>query len=129
MRVIESGVYANTQRDYQLIEVSNAENQSVFVQWLPPASAELNKTVVFSSPYEGVDWTGLEVDTRWASENGLPGCYEDVDSPGYVEGLGSTTCYSGTVSPQVAADRNIGFLLNNLGVLIVYGRFYPGETL
>ena len=130
VRVLGTGVHTGSSREYQLLEISNASNERVFVQWLPPLPGEAHKTVVVSNPYDGIDWTGLEVDVRWAKDNSLAGCYPDIDSPGFDSGAqGSQTCYGGTKSPQQVADELFGFLYNKLGVLVVFGRFYAGETL
>lgn len=115
---------------YQLLRLANAAGGYAYAEWMPRLSAGPGPVVVVTVPYDGIDWTGETVDQVWASRpNAATGySYPDVNGPD-----GSTSSPSiayRLVSPQ-AELSSLAFPhdLNDMSVLLLYGRFYAGGTL
>lgn len=80
--------------------------------------------VVLNQPYDGIDWTGEEVDLRWAALG--DGLHPDVDGPG--DPGDDVIAYANETVETAATDSAI-YLLNEISVVHVYGRFYAGGSL
>lgn len=89
-----------------------------------PAKTHNARVVVLAQPYAGIDWTGEELDTRWAALGG--GLLPDIDAPGYD---GDDTIVYSPQSIQNAVDEAAVYLLNGRAVVQAYGRFYAGGDL
>ena len=88
-------------------------------------------TVVITKPYAGINWTGEEVDERWAARylgtSQAPVCHPDEDGPGFVSGESSDICYQ-LENAQSLGDQAYFYLSNNFNVLFTFGRFYAGGS-
>jgi pimeloyl-ACP methyl ester carboxylesterase len=128
--ILGTGTYIALDRawPYQLLRLGSPDGSFVYAQWLPPPAGTRGPAVLMANPYDGIDWSGEDVDRRWSKNSGTPGCYDDVDAPAFKAGISIQTCYGGTLSPDKTAEQAIAFLLNDVGVLIVFGRFYAGGS-
>lgn len=90
-------------------------------QHAPAANAPL---VVRTEPYAGIDWTGEEVDERWATLG--PGAHPDVDAPDH-DGVDLVT-YTPQAPADAVASNNL-WAFNGFAVIHAYGRFYAGGVL
>lgn len=79
--------------------------------------------LVAEQPYEGIDWTGEDVDARWATRTAGT-TYPDVEAPAY-DGDDVTT-WGGVTTPRAEAEGQAVPLLNGIDVVVGYGRFYAG---
>lgn len=125
VKVLGSGTYTSGGESwsYQLLRLPNAAGGFAYVQWFPPPSGAAAPVIVLARPYDGIDWTGEAVDSRWSARGN--GCHADEDGPDFSATTSGTTCYA-LQSPQAGADESVIHLLNGFGVLAVFGRFYAG---
>ncbi|WP_434418139.1 alpha/beta hydrolase family protein [Nannocystis pusilla] len=89
-------------------------------QHAPAAQAPL---VIQTQPYAGIDWTGEEVDERWAQQG--DGSHPDVDAPAYNEK--DNIAYA-LQDPAEAVGANNVWAFNGFAAIHAYGRFYAGGT-
>ncbi|WAS91328.1 alpha/beta hydrolase family protein [Nannocystis punicea] len=87
----------------------------------PAARAPL---VIQTQPYAGIDWTGEEVDERWAAMG--DGAHPDVDAPNYNDQ--DSVAYQ-LQDPAEAVGSNNVWAFNGFAAIHAYGRFYAGGTL
>lgn len=80
--------------------------------------------VVVNQPYAGIDWTGEEVDARWAARGA--GVHPDDDAPAYD---GDDVISYAPQTVQAAAEECGVWLVNGLACVHAYGRFYAGGDL
>lgn len=80
--------------------------------------------VVVNQPYAGIDWTGEEVDARWAALGA--GTHPDVDAPAYD---GDDVIAYGAQTVQQAVEECVVWLANGLACVHAYARFYAGGDL
>lgn len=80
--------------------------------------------VIQTQPYAGIDWTGEEVDERWAQQG--DGSHPDVDAPDYNEA--DKVAYE-LQDPAEAVGANNVWAFNGFAAIHAYGRFYAGGTL
>lgn len=80
--------------------------------------------VVVNQPYAGIDWTGEEVDARWASRGA--GVHPDDDAPGYD---GDDVISYAPQTVQGAIEECFVWLVNGLACVHTYARFYAGGDL
>lgn len=80
--------------------------------------------VIQTEPYAGIDWTGEEVDERWASMGN--GGHPDVEAPNYD---GKDTIAYTFQDPAAAVGANNVWAFNGFAAIHAYGRFYAGGTL
>jgi len=90
-------------------------------QHAPAAKAPL---VIQTQPYAGIDWTGEEVDERWAAMGN--GAHPDVDAPNYNDQ--DMLAYT-LQDPAEAVGSNNIWAFNKFAAIHAYGRFYAGGTL
>lgn len=90
-------------------------------QHAPGANAPL---VIQTQPYAGIDWTGEEVDARWAALG--DGAHPDIDAPD--PDAGDTIAYQWQ-DPAQAVGSNLVWAFNGFAVIHAYGRFYAGGDL
>ena len=110
-----------------LARVTRPDGGRTYVQWIPSDQPSPRPVVVQTLPYAGIDWTGEELDQRWATYQPQPqtGQYLDVDGPGYdgqVQIIYEPTTVSAT------SDSAAVHLFNDFSTLFVFGRFYAGGT-
>lgn len=89
-----------------------------------PAKTPNARPVVLTQPYAGIDWTGEEVDQRWAGLGG--GIQPDVDGPEYD---GDDQIVYTPQSVQDAVNDAAIWLLNGRAAVHAYARFYAGGSL
>ncbi|MCY1070579.1 hypothetical protein OV090_37910 [Nannocystis sp. RBIL2] len=109
-----------------LVEFIRAERPDggrsfLLYQHAPAAKAPL---VIQTQPYAGIDWTGEEVDERWAQQG--DGSHPDVDAPDYNE---SDNIAYQLQDPAEAVGANNVWAFNGFAAIHAYGRFYAGGTL
>ncbi|MDQ3366741.1 MAG: prolyl oligopeptidase family serine peptidase [Myxococcota bacterium] len=106
----------------QLVRIGRPDGATTYVQWIRSDVPGPRPAVLETDPYGGIDWSGEEVDARWARR--APGSYPDDDGPG---GAGARLSYQ-LVSPQAANEAARPHLLNGLSTVRVFGRFYAGGS-
>ena len=109
-----------------LVEFIRAERPDggrsfLLYQHAPAARAPL---VIQTQPYAGIDWTGEEVDERWAQLGA--GSHPDVDAPDYDDA--DKIAYQ-LQDPAEAVGANNVWAFNGFAAIHAYGRFYAGGTL
>ena len=127
VRVIAQGseVFDDRTHPYTLLAITNARTgQVTYAQWVEPDGGHVQDgpVIVLTQPYAGIDWTGEEVDTRWATLGN--GSHADVDSPG-APSTPENIAYS-NANPRAGVDGAMVYLLNGISALHVFGRFYAG---
>lgn len=110
-------------RRVELVRATRADGARTYLAYVH-AMSEPAPVVVLNQPYAGIDWTGEEVDARWAALGA--GLHPDVDAPAYD---GDDVIAYGAQSVQAAADEGAVWLLNGAAVVHVYARFYAGGNL
>lgn len=129
VKLISSGTLMLLERSfpYKLLELKCGEQAPTYVQWIEPdAAAERPYPVVaMTQPYAGIDWTGQEVDAKWAARG--VGLHPDDSEPGYIQGSGAVIAYE-PLTPEQGGQQAVVHLLNGLGVLHMFGRFYAGGS-
>ena len=88
------------------------------------AAAAKAPLLIMNEPYAGIDWTGEEVDERWASMGN--GGHPDVDAPNYD---GEDQIAYSLQNPADAVGSNNVWTFNGFASIHAYGRFYAGGTL
>jgi hypothetical protein len=110
-------------REAHLVRASRPDGARSYLLYLPVARAGA-PMVVFTQPYAGIDWTGEDLDARWAARG--PGTHPDDEAPGYD---GDDLIAYEPQSPQQATDASIVWLANQVAVVHAYGRFYAGGSI
>ncbi len=108
--------------NYQLLRLQEPGKAPTYAQWFPPRNPGLWPTVMLTRPYDGISWTGEAVDAKWAARG--TGLHPDDDEPHHHAGS-SPIGYSLSTPEQIAAESSY-YLINEFGVLAVFGRFYAG---
>ncbi len=115
----------------ELWRLPHPDGGCTYAIWYAPARPFPggNPAVLITDPYSGVDWTGEEVDVRWSTAAGEDGAVfqADVDGPG--GGPESPGISYVRAAPAQTLDLAFIYLVNGLGVMISYGRFYAGGDL
>lgn len=123
---LDAGVIdAGTPVEYQLLRIT-ARGHTAYAQWMPAATTNgPAPVIVLTRPYDGIGWTGEEVDERWAARG--DGYYPDVDSPNAPAAPGVIS-YVG-ITPEREVDDSFIWRFHDVSVLSVYGRFYAGGSI
>jgi hypothetical protein len=119
-------VFDDRTHAYQLLRITDYDTGVVtYAQWAEPDNGVTDPTgvMVFALPYAGIDWSGEEVDERWAAKG--DGLHPDEDAPDYDPGSSSPVGFD-LITPREGVDRGMLFLVNNVATLMVYCRFYAG---
>ncbi len=110
----------------QLVRVVRPDGGRTYVQYLASDKPGPRPVVVMTMPYAGIDWTGEEVDTRWAGYTlDASGEHLDVDNPDFD---GTSTIVYQPMTVAAAEDQAHIHLLDDFAVVLVYGRFYTGGS-
>lgn len=130
--VIGTGTYTlgENERTYELLRLVGSSGQATYAQWFPPLGSS-RPAALIANPYDGIDWTGEAIDEQWAARCPSSCAGLDVNGPNYDHSLGPegpTVPYT-LVLPQKVADDMTIYLLHDVGVLVVFNRFYAGGTL
>jgi hypothetical protein len=108
-----------------LVRITRPDGARTYAQWIRSDLAH-RPVVVITLPYSGIDWTGEELDERWAATEPLPGdVYLDVDGPGYD---GRSVILYEPYPPARGNAEAVAHLRNDASVLFVFGRFYTGGS-
>lgn len=110
-------------REAHLVRALRPDGARSYLLYIPSLRPSA-PMVVFNQPYSGIDWTGEEVDTRWAARGN--GGQPDDEAPGYD---GDDITVYELQTPQQAADSSIVWVANQLSVVHAYGRFYAGGSI
>lgn len=108
----------------QLVRVIRPDGGRTYIQWIKSDKPAPRPAVLSTDPYGGLDWTGEEVDLRWAGR--AAGIYPDVDGPNYT---GDHEVVYYPTSVQAAADQEFAHLINDFAVARVHARFYAGGSI
>lgn len=125
---LDAGVIdAGSPVHYELLKINVGTNAPAYAQWMPGTSLDGGAlpVLLITRPYDGIAWTGEDVDTRWAAKG--TGLFPDVDSPNAPANPGVIS-YAG-ITPQREVDETVIWRLHNVSVLSVYGRFYAGGSI
>lgn len=122
---------AGTPRKVTLLRLPTADGRVTYAEWVPPANAPASTpapAVLVTMPYAGIDWTGEGVDQRWATACPTGTCHlPDTDGPG--GGPNAEPIAYRRMSPDLFAQQTATvFVVNGVGVLGVFGRFYAGGS-
>lgn len=112
-----------TTRDVDLVRAHRPDGASSYLLYLRSPSPDAG-VVVMTQPYAGIDWTGEDVDARWAAMGA--GLHPDVEAPAY-DGDDLIAYEPQTV--EQAVQSSIVWAANGLAVVHAYGRFYAGGSL
>ncbi|MFP2960384.1 alpha/beta hydrolase family protein [Myxococcus sp. 1LA] len=110
---------------YQLLRLEVPGKAPSYAQWFPPRNPGTWPVMVLTRPYDGIAWTGEDVDARWAARpNGL---YLDDSEPNF-DGGAHYIAYSQS-TPETIASEAFLYLRHDFGVLAIFGRFYAGGSI
>jgi hypothetical protein len=130
--IIREGGYLNWLNgavyQYQLLQLSEPGGRTTYAIWLPPNSTSgLRPAVLITEPYMEVDWSTDPVDLAWAARfnHNLP-FYPDVNGP-FVNPTSGPISYA-LWNPGDVPPEGLVCLGHNMGVLLVFERFYAGGT-
>jgi len=122
---VATTTYADDSRSWTVTQarIHRPDGGRTYVQWIGSDRPGPRPAVVMTMPYAGIDWSGEEVDARWA---GYPldaaGQHLDVDGDGV-----SAIVYERS-SVAIASDQAHLHLLNDMSALLVFGRYYAGGS-
>lgn len=135
--VLLTGTYVQSSGTwiYQNLRLPNKSGGYAYAQYFQANGVGPHPVIVITKPYAGIDWTGEEVDNRWAAQysthlaggGGPSMCSADVDGPDYDSQTSSPTCYT-SFNAEESGDAAFFYLFNNFSVLMTYGRFYAGGS-
>ena len=113
---------------YKLLRIKDGAGLETYALWIPPKYG--NSVVLMTQPYTGIDWTGLQLDTNVAAmpDAKTLGIIEDLYGPLYEAGKSQKIFYS-YKTPDEIIPEGIPFLVNGMGVLFVFERFYAGGSM
>lgn len=113
----------------ELWRLPNRLGGYAYAQWMAPTGTGRRPAVILTRPYDGIVWSGEEVDARWAGRPGAAAGYQHPDDEEPSFGANSSSIAYRLTQPQdVAAEANV-YLFNQVGVLAVFGRFYAGGSM
>jgi hypothetical protein len=124
--VLATGTYQS--RPYQILRLIKGTKEPSYALWFPPDTGSgIHAAVLFTQPYTGIDWTGDARDLYFA---GLPNAgietrHEDIYGPDYSPGVSGPVTYQFKTVSAVSSEA-YPFLVNGVGVLFVFERFYAG---
>lgn len=130
--VLSSGTYAGRYA-YQRVRILREGVSAAYAIWFPPPEpsvGERGPAVLLSDPYGGIDWTGEAVDIAARQMAGSDGfvMLPDQNGPRHPDGIGLFVPYDH--SPiEVAGGHALAYLINKVGVLLLYQRTYAGGDL
>lgn len=114
---------SNATRPVELVRASRPDGGKSYLLYVH-AAAPSAPVVIWDQPYDGIDWTGEEVDTRWAALGN--GAHPDSDAPNYN---GNDTIGYALKPVETAVGEATPLLANGFAVVIAYGRYYAGGSL
>jgi acetyl esterase/lipase len=107
---------------FELLRLTQPGRAASYARWFPPVDGGLAPVVVMTQPYDGIDWTGEEVDARWAAQGA--GLFPDRDGPNW-DGGNQVIVYTPQSHAEAADAANL-WRFHGFSVLMIYGRFYAG---
>ncbi len=110
---VGSGVVGDRTLPYELWRTPRADGGATYVQWVPAAVAGPRPVVVFTMPYDGIDWSDDDVDARFIARGLAVGpdgaCEQDnTDSVGFA-----------VTDPVANVGNALVYNLNDAAVLFV----------
>ncbi len=130
--VFSTGTYFN-QLDgifyqYQLLQLSEPGGRTTYAVWFPPHTPTGHQpAVLITEPYGGVEWSNDPVDQTWiAGFNPALTVYPDVNGP-YDNPNSGTILFSPWAMYEIP-PTGWDCVGHEVGVLIVFERFYAGGT-
>lgn len=109
-----------------LARIVRPDGGRTYVEWIPSDRPGPRPLVVTTGPYQLVDWTAEPLDARWATyQPDASGLYLDRDGPGFD---GVTRIVADRRTPDEVASEQLAHLWNDMGALVVFGRFYAGGS-
>ncbi len=110
---------------------SNISTTPVYAQFVRGCTSGKCPVVIISDPYSGISWSGESVDSQWCGRpNASTGYkYADENGPLFSAGTSVGTLNFICKSPQEAANIGGLFVLSDINILVVFGRFYSGRSL
>lgn len=104
----------------ELVAATRPDGVKSYLLYVHAAAAGA-PVVIANEPYAGIDWTGEEVDRRWAAQG--DGLHPDVDAPNYD---GDDVTSYGAQTVQKAVEGDVVWRIDGFAVVHAYGRFYAG---
>ena len=120
---------ATTTYPYKLLRIKDGAGLETYALWIAPKPG-VTSVIVMTEPYTGIDWTGLTLDQTVAV---LP----DAKTLGYIDDLYGPL-YEASTSKKIVYDyktpddiipKGMPYLVNGMGVLFVFERFYAGGSI
>lgn len=132
IEVLGGGTYQDRYA-FQRLRLSKAGQRAAYAIWFPAPQASVTAkaaAVLMTDPYAGIDWTGETVDQE---------SLQRANSRDFVMIEDRYGPYAGT-PPSIytpydysdidnAAGGAVPYLMNGVGVIVVYQRFYAGGSL
>jgi hypothetical protein len=114
---------------YQLLQLSESGGRTTYAIWFPPrVPIGLQPAVLMTEPYAGVEWSNDPVDQNWIADyNPALAAFPDVDGP-YDSPNSGTIQFSPWEMYQIPPMGWV-CLSHEVGVLLVFERFYAGGTI
>jgi pimeloyl-ACP methyl ester carboxylesterase len=117
----------------QRVRVIRPDGKRTYLHFLLSDKAGPRPVIVITQPYAGADWSGDEVDNRWA------GYFQNRPNPKPGDSLFFHQDIDGSADPSMqviyenkplatAQAEALPELLNDFSVVHVYGRFYSGGS-
>lgn len=111
-------------RRVELIRHTRDDGARTYLLYVHASVASDAPVVISNQPYAGIDWTGEDVDARWAA--GGAGLHPDVDAPAYD---GDDVINYAPQTVDAAVNDCIAWVANGFACIEVYARFYAGGSL
>lgn len=109
-----------------LVRILRPDGGHTYVEWIPADKPGPRPVVVVTAPYASTEWSGEAVDARWAGYSALPdGSFLDRDGPGFE---GTAEIVYDRLTPEDVATQATPHLYNDLGALVVFGRYHAGGS-
>ncbi len=126
--LVDAGTFVlnGVARPYQLLKLPGADGKTVYAQWVPAGDGGPMPALLLASPYDGIEWSGEEVDNKLTADGGCGVCLlPDTYGPATFPDAGEI--YYGYQPAQAMAAGAGIYQLNGLSVLYVFGRHYAGS--
>lgn len=120
----------------QYLRLRRGTQPPAYAVWFPPVPRDGDTqhqggAVLFSNPYAGIDWSGeaIDLDTfERAGRNQAFTVVTDIHGPGDQADEPTYIAYDYAVTDDVGGFA-LPFVMNGLGALIMFERFYAGGSL
>lgn len=132
VEVLSSGTYYG-RFHFERLRLTRDGSSPTYAIWFPPPGVQAGAkapAVLLSDPYGGIDWTGEALDTQAREEAATDGfvMLPDVHGPPHPAGIPLYVPYDYAALAD-AGGGALAYLLNGIGVLMLYQRTYAGGDL